>query len=530
MMKLIKETEAIYKGKQRVRQGLFECPYCKQETIKRLSAGVKQKSCGSKECKSLALAHGSKNRDKSVYANRTTHGLSSLEYYDRVRTIYRRFNDRFSLEEFFSLVYDKYARLKELEPDLNIYVSIDDSNEVRVSTSKLTKSTVKNHHIDYQRKNGTANSSVQSKTYKSLVDAANEKSIFNSARLGFILGIRSDNIERHLRAKYNNDSTMRVEEVKYGKNLTTNVVFFDTEEAFNKAVQHVLAGSKTVVEKYVYLMKSKTVIDDKIRDIYKIGISSDVEKRNSGLNGASPINIEIITSCRVPNANIVEKLLHKEYAEYHSHFEWFLLPNEEASKIEEALSSCAIDEFVTERIIKRLEREAIKNNLLSNMKKNLAKLQKKHEEREYHDKVATQTIDDEIIKSTHKKKTGFKNKPYIVEATRKKVYQFTLNGELLAVYDSTMIAQEETGINHISSVCRGDRKQAGGYLWSYKPTIEPPKNVRLASSMIAIKDGISSTYESKKECSLDIGIAQMTLARRLKDGKEWNGYTFEYCE
>jgi hypothetical protein len=22
----------------------------------------------------------------------------------------------------------------------------------------------------------------------------------------------------------------------------------------------------------------------------------------------------------------------------------------------------------------------------------------------------------------------------------------------------------------------------------------------------------------------------MTLARRLKDGKEWNGYTFEYCE
>jgi hypothetical protein len=399
-----------------------------------------------------------------------------------------------------------------------------------VSTSKFIKDEVKNHHVEYQRKNGTANSSVQSKAYKSLVDAANETSKFNSARLGFILGIRLDNVGRHLQTKYEGESTMRVEQVTYGKNLTTNVIFFNSEESFNKAVQHVLAGSKATVEKHVYLMKSKTVIDNEIRDIYKIGISSNVEKRNAGLNGASPIHIDIVTSCKMPNANIVEKLLHKEYADYHSHFEWFLLSDEDAIQIEEAISSCSIDKFVTTRIIKRLEREAIKNNLLNNMKKNLDRLQKEHEEREYQEKVNTETTDDEIVKSTHKKKTGFKNKPYIVEATRKKVYQFTLDAQLIAVYDSVTIAQEKTGVKHIGSVCRGERKHAGGFLWSFKPTIEPVKNVRKAGSIIATKDGKSNTYKSKKACSLDVGIAQMTLARRLKDGKEWNGYVFEYEE
>lgn len=53
---------------------------------------------------------------------------------------------------------------------------------------------------------------------------------------------------------------------------------------------------------------------------------------------------------------------------------------------------------------------------------------------------------------------------------QKTVYQYSLSGELLDEYCSTGAASKETGVNqqNISSVCRGKRAKAGGYVWSYK--------------------------------------------------------------
>ena len=41
-------------------------------------------------------------------------------------------------------------------------------------------------------------------------------------------------------------------------------------------------------------------------------------------------------------------------------------------------------------------------------------------------------------------------------------------GAVVKEYNSMTQAQKETGIGHISCVCRGKRKSAGGFFWKYK--------------------------------------------------------------
>jgi hypothetical protein len=52
----------------------------------------------------------------------------------------------------------------------------------------------------------------------------------------------------------------------------------------------------------------------------------------------------------------------------------------------------------------------------------------------------------------------------------KKVYQYSLNGDFISEYPSARIASQKLGgkgRNHIDDVCRGKRKTAFGYKWSY---------------------------------------------------------------
>lgn len=53
----------------------------------------------------------------------------------------------------------------------------------------------------------------------------------------------------------------------------------------------------------------------------------------------------------------------------------------------------------------------------------------------------------------------------------KEVHQYTINGEYITSFKSVTEATNQTGIKHISSVCLGTRKSAGGYLWSYEKHI-----------------------------------------------------------
>jgi group I intron endonuclease len=53
---------------------------------------------------------------------------------------------------------------------------------------------------------------------------------------------------------------------------------------------------------------------------------------------------------------------------------------------------------------------------------------------------------------------------------KKKVFQYSLNGEILARYNSVAEASRITGISKtcISRCCRGERKSSSGFLWKYQ--------------------------------------------------------------
>lgn len=56
------------------------------------------------------------------------------------------------------------------------------------------------------------------------------------------------------------------------------------------------------------------------------------------------------------------------------------------------------------------------------------------------------------------------------DSRKKKVFQSSLNGEILARYNSVVQASLETGISQtcISRCCRGERKNSSGFLWKYQ--------------------------------------------------------------
>lgn len=63
------------------------------------------------------------------------------------------------------------------------------------------------------------------------------------------------------------------------------------------------------------------------------------------------------------------------------------------------------------------------------------------------------------------KKCGYKSAS---QKMYKPVLQFDKEGKFIKEYESIDSAIKETGVLHISCVCRGERKTAGGYIWKYK--------------------------------------------------------------
>lgn len=58
----------------------------------------------------------------------------------------------------------------------------------------------------------------------------------------------------------------------------------------------------------------------------------------------------------------------------------------------------------------------------------------------------------------------------MIEASKKKVVQYDLKMNVMAIFESGAEAGRQTGINSkgISAVCRGIRKTAGGYIWRFQ--------------------------------------------------------------
>lgn len=72
-----------------------------------------------------------------------------------------------------------------------------------------------------------------------------------------------------------------------------------------------------------------------------------------------------------------------------------------------------------------------------------------------------------IAESNRGRKRSEETKKRIGKAKSKPVFQYSMNGEFIAAYESGRSAEKITGIPAyaISKVCRGVHKQAGGYFW-----------------------------------------------------------------
>jgi len=88
------------------------------------------------------------------------------------------------------------------------------------------------------------------------------------------------------------------------------------------------------------------------------------------------------------------------------------------------------------------------------------------------------------------------------------VSQYTLSNVLIKEYESILDAEWETGISngHISNVCRGVRKTAGGYIWkytNYTPTKQPVPDGKVMTgypNYIITQDG--RVYNSQRKLFL----------------------------
>lgn len=67
------------------------------------------------------------------------------------------------------------------------------------------------------------------------------------------------------------------------------------------------------------------------------------------------------------------------------------------------------------------------------------------------------------------KKRSEETKARIGKAKEKPIAQYSINGTLLAIWESGRKASVNTGVQagHISKVCKHKRKTAGGFVWAY---------------------------------------------------------------
>lgn len=92
-----------------------------------------------------------------------------------------------------------------------------------------------------------------------------------------------------------------------------------------------------------------------------------------------------------------------------------------------------------------------------------------------------------------------------------RVYQYTLTGNLVTVYESVSIASAKTGIKEstISATCRGETQSSGGFQWSYEAAILNPyrrtSDKRKSVHQFTLNGELINTYECAKDACEALG-------------------------
>lgn len=125
----------------------------------------------------------------------------------------------------------------------------------------------------------------------------------------------------------------------------------------------------------------------------------------------------------------------------------------------------------------------------------------------------------------------------------RKIAQYDLDGNKIAVYDSAMAAEEATGVTHQrinQCLCVERVKSTGGYMWRYAE--DAPAKIPCYKEQIHRQDVILldkqgnevARYESIKEAarktSFSFGTIQNSLKARYKSQPAMRGFTFVYAD
>lgn len=114
----------------------------------------------------------------------------------------------------------------------------------------------------------------------------------------------------------------------------------------------------------------------------------------------------------------------------------------------------------------------------------------------------------------------------------KKVYQYTMNGELIGEYKSAREAQRQTGVDcsSISHCCRGEQKSSHSFVWSYTPinfTGVENKNMKKVCQM-SLDGKLIKIWESAAEVERCIKLKHTNIAACCK-GKHKTCGGFKWC-
>ena len=118
----------------------------------------------------------------------------------------------------------------------------------------------------------------------------------------------------------------------------------------------------------------------------------------------------------------------------------------------------------------------------------------------------------------------------------KTVYQYDLSGHFIKEYKSAHEAARENSIQftNICKACRGERKTAGGFGWTYEKhdSIQPIKTKRLGDGTVLqfTKDGqFVAEYPTAAEADRMTGINRTTIGLVCKGkGKTAGGFVWKY--
>ena len=141
---------------------------------------------------------------------------------------------------------------------------------------------------------------------------------------------------------------------------------------------------------------------------------------------------------------------------------------------------------------------------------------------------AKQMVSDKL----KKKSVSLLSREKMASKKNKQVYQYTLNGDFVNVFDSATQAGQKTNINrgNLCACCRHVVRQAGGYFWSYEP-IENPETIR---NHVSGKEVLPSIHARNTKAITQTDHSGNVIQRfnSIKEAADACGYTAQqicYC-